>query len=91
MKKINCNKNPRKVTASVLKNAKKREFQTKRSNCEDCGEATLADSYPTSLDPVANIVKFYLNSQRNYGENLRDAASFLLCYEDNLSYTLNNN
>lgn len=79
IKKINCNKNPRKVIASVLKSAKEREFQTKRSNCEDRGEGTLADGY-TSLDQVANVIQFYLNSQRNHGENLRDAAAFLFSH-----------
>ena len=58
---------------------KEREFQNKRSNFEDRGDVTLADGY-TSLDQVANSIKFYLNSQRNHGENLRGAASFLFSH-----------
>ncbi|KAG2206148.1 hypothetical protein INT47_003797 [Mucor saturninus] len=40
-------------------------------------KGTLADSY-TSLDQVSKVVQFYLDGQRNHGENLRDALVFFL-------------
>ncbi|KAG2201219.1 hypothetical protein INT47_013030 [Mucor saturninus] len=56
-----------------------KEFEVSRDNFEDRGEGTLADGY-TSLDQVSKIVQFYLNGQRNHGENLRDALAFLFSH-----------
>ncbi|KAG2199392.1 hypothetical protein INT47_001574 [Mucor saturninus] len=49
-----------------------REFEVPCINCGYCGEGTLADVY-TSLDQVSKIAQFYLNGQRNHGENLRES------------------
>ncbi|KAI7863867.1 uncharacterized protein EV154DRAFT_572640 [Mucor mucedo] len=56
-----------------------REFEVPCINCGDYGEGTLADGY-TSLDQVSKIAQFYLNGQRNHGENLRDALAFLFSH-----------
>ncbi|KAG2213421.1 hypothetical protein INT47_009095 [Mucor saturninus] len=78
-KKINCNEHPRATVLGLIKSSKMKEFEVSRENCEDRGEGTLADGY-TSLDQVSKIVQFYLNGQRNHGENLRDALAFLFSH-----------
>ncbi|KAG2191914.1 hypothetical protein INT47_003350 [Mucor saturninus] len=78
-KKINCNEHPRATVLGLIKSSKMKEFEVSRENCEDRGEETLADGY-TSLDQVSKIVQFYLNGQRNHGENLRDALAFLFSH-----------
>jgi len=77
--KINNNDHPRDTVVGLIKNAKLQEFRVSRENFEDRGEGTLADGY-SSLDQVAKVVQFYLNGQRNYGENLRDALAFLFAH-----------
>lgn len=78
-KKINCNEHPRATVVGLIKSSKLKEFEVSRDNCEDRGEGTLADGY-TSLDQVSKVVQFYLNGQKNHGENLRDSLSFLFSH-----------
>ncbi|KAG2191953.1 hypothetical protein INT47_004736 [Mucor saturninus] len=67
------------VITDLYKTQVQKKINLSREKCEDRGEGTLADGY-TSLDQVSKIVQFYLNGQRNHGENLRDALAFLFSH-----------